>query len=113
MYTIGQFAQLVGLPVSTIRYYEKIGILKPEYINPENHYAHYDSNSYMRALMIIGLKEMGFKLEEMKELFQTNDDAFFYQAIQAKKKEIEREIEHLSAINKKADEYLALYKKEE
>lgn len=111
MYKIGVFCEMTGLPISTIRYYEKIGILKPKRIHHVNHYAYYDTNSYLRAIFIIGLKEMGFKLEEMKELFQVNDDEIFYLAIVAKQKEFESEIERLTAIENKANEYLGLYKK--
>jgi DNA-binding transcriptional MerR regulator len=30
LYTIGQLARAVGLPVSTVRYYERIGLLLPD-----------------------------------------------------------------------------------
>ena len=31
-YTTGQFAKMAGVTLRTIRYYDKIGLLKPSYI---------------------------------------------------------------------------------
>lgn len=41
---ISEVAKIVDLPISTIRYYEKMGIITDEYIlREENNYRNYDA----------------------------------------------------------------------
>lgn len=39
--TIGELSGLTGVNAKSLRYYEKIGVLRPAYINPENGYRFY------------------------------------------------------------------------
>ena len=41
LFTIHQLSKLTGVPIKALRYYEKIQILQPMYINPENNYRYY------------------------------------------------------------------------
>lgn len=63
---IGEFAERTGISKDTIRYYEKIGLLRPEIINK---YREYNNNDVILIETIIKLKQTGFSLLEVKMLF--------------------------------------------
>ena len=66
--TIGQLAQESGLPASTIRYYEGIGVLpQPLRVNGQRRYG----EGAVHRLSVIRLaRACGFRLDEMRDLFQ-------------------------------------------
>ena len=37
-YTIGEISHITGVSKDTLRYYDRIGVFKPEYVDPENQY---------------------------------------------------------------------------
>ena len=41
--TIGQMAKMNHTTISTLRLYDKLGILKPIYVNPNSNYRYYDN----------------------------------------------------------------------
>ena len=66
--TRGQVAQLLGIHPETVRYYEKIGLIEPEF-NPYNCYRHYDGKLVEKLELIILLKRFGFSLKEIGSFF--------------------------------------------
>lgn len=63
MYTSGQFAEIMGTTIRTIRYYDKIGILSAHRnLNGYRYYAEDQKNDY---LTIKTLQLLGFSLEEI------------------------------------------------
>src|SRR3954454_8431718 len=74
--TIGEVARRAGIRPSTLRYYEQIGLLPP----PErtNGRRRYDSNVLDRLKVIHMAQEVGFRLDEIHELFPRDkaDQAF-------------------------------------
>ena len=64
---IGEVARRLNIPSSTIRYYEKIGIM-PEPPRSEAGYRLYDEEHYQRLLFIRRSRELGFTLEEIRGL---------------------------------------------
>lgn len=63
--TIKELAQTTGLPISTIRYYEKKGLL----IAPKrqaNNYRDYDKASINRLYLIKYLSGLGMTLEDIR-----------------------------------------------
>ena len=69
--TIGEVAAQVGLETSTLRYYERIGILpKPQRISGQRRYTH----DILPLLAVIQLaKEANFSLPEIKALLYSDD----------------------------------------
>jgi MerR family transcriptional regulator, redox-sensitive transcriptional activator SoxR len=71
--TIGEVAQRAGLPTSSIRYYERIGLLpEPE---REGGQRRYDADVLGKLGFIGVAQSAGFKLREINELIQGVDDA--------------------------------------
>lgn len=66
--SIGQMAKLNNLSVQTLRHYEKIGILKPSYINEDTGYRYYSMKDFNTIDLIKQCKAMGLSLEEIKEV---------------------------------------------
>lgn len=63
-YSTGQFAKIANVTERTIRYYDKIGLLKPSFVM-ENGYRKYTKSDLLKLQKILSLKHMGFSLEEI------------------------------------------------
>lgn len=66
LYKIGMFSQMNKVTIKTLRHYDEIGLLKPEYIDETNGYRYYTSAQLPRLHQILSLKEIGFSLEEIR-----------------------------------------------
>jgi DNA-binding transcriptional MerR regulator len=71
-YTIGQLARVSGVKTSTIRYYERIGILHPEGRTASN-YRLYDEEALQRLRFIRASQATGFTIEDITNLLRLRD----------------------------------------
>jgi DNA-binding transcriptional MerR regulator len=70
---IGAFAQLVGVSIRTVRYYEELGLLEPTLVT-DGGSRMYDEAAVGRLSRIIQLKElMNFSLEEVRVAVEFDD----------------------------------------
>ena len=69
---IGQLAERVGVPVSTIRYYERRGLLRPDTRTDAN-YRLYDEGAVERLRFVRAAQTAGLKLEEIRQLLSLRD----------------------------------------
>lgn len=72
LHTIGEFALLANVSVKSLRYYEKIGLLKPESVNADTGYRYYSLEQLSRLNRIIALKNLGLSLGEIAQLLADN-----------------------------------------
>ncbi len=68
MYRIGEFSYLFRVTVKTLLHYEKKEIFMPSYVDPFTGYRYYSDEQREEFLNILKLKELGFSLEEVKDL---------------------------------------------
>ena len=68
LYSIGQVSKLCNISQKTLRYYDKIGLIKPDKVDDSNNYRYYSRETLLFVPVIKYYKQMGFKLEEMQEL---------------------------------------------
>jgi len=66
---IGTVADAAGVSVQTIRYYERIGVL-PEPDRSSSGYRQYTPEAIHRLTFITRAQDLGFTLEEIRELLQ-------------------------------------------
>ena len=64
--TIGELAKTNSVSVKALRYYEKIGILKPAYINPHNGYRYYTPKQSLIVSFITTFLELNIPLKNFK-----------------------------------------------
>ena len=66
-YTIGQLAKAVGVATSTIRFYERTGLFKPD-ARTEGNYRQYGEAALGRLRFIRSAQATGFSLDDIREL---------------------------------------------
>lgn len=107
--TIGRVAQSAGVAIDTIRFYEREGLLPAPKRRPSG-YREYDMGTVSRLRFIRRAKDLGFTLEEIRELLALSADrhggvegvreraAARLQAIEARIAELQRVRDGLSEL---------------
>ena len=95
MMKIGEMAQFNRVSVTTLRLYDKVGILKPCYTDPETNYRYYSIHQKARLDMIQYMKELGMSLGEIREILEKGDIQLIESTLISKKKQVKEEIAQL------------------
>lgn len=105
MRTISQVAELTGISIRTLQYYDEIGLLKPNE-RTQSGYRLYGEDALQKLQQILFFKELGFQLKEIKEILDKPDfdriEAFKKQKelLLLKRNRIDRLIQLLSRLEK-------------
>ncbi|MDO4510908.1 MAG: MerR family transcriptional regulator [Bacteroidales bacterium] len=67
---IGEFSKLMQVTVKTLRHYEQRGLLVPDEVDDASGYRFYSLSQMQRLGSIRTLKDLGFSLEEIKDIFE-------------------------------------------
>ena len=67
--TIGELAKAAEVPTSTIRYYERAGLLKPR-ARTHSNYRLYSDEQLQRLLFIRAAQAIGFRLDDVAKLLR-------------------------------------------
>ena len=70
---IKEFAELTGVSVRTLHYYDEIGLLKPSEVDAQNGYRFYDEESLERMREILFYRELDFSLKTIAEILSSPD----------------------------------------
>jgi MerR family transcriptional regulator, mercuric resistance operon regulatory protein len=70
--TIGQLAKSVGVPDSTLRFYERLGLLRPTGRTATN-YRYYGPDARDRLTFIRSAQAAGFELSDIKSMLAFQD----------------------------------------
>jgi MerR family transcriptional regulator, copper efflux regulator len=69
---IGRAAEASGLPAKTIRYYEDIGLIRPD--RRENNYRDYSDAAIHNLRFLARARALGFSIEECRQLLSLYQD---------------------------------------
>lgn len=97
--TIRQFASLCGCNPQTLRYYDRVGLLKPVQVDRWSGYRYYDEEQALAFVKIKNLQRAGFSIEEIRELLDRDNQAIF-RAFEAKIAEAEERLREMKEIQK-------------
>lgn len=99
-YKIGEVSKITGLPISRLRYYDKIGLLSPNYRDSESDYRFYDAYQVEEAYLIEQYQYFGFSLEQIATVLN-NPSHYFENSssiITSRLSELEEEIAYRKKI---------------
>lgn len=68
--SIGEMAKLNNVTIQTLRYYDKLDIFKPEYVNKDNNYRYYTVRQIFYLDIIKYLKFIDMPLEKVKKVIK-------------------------------------------
>ena len=92
---IGQLAQAIDLPTSTIRFYEQKGLLPPAARTAKG-YRQYDTHAIERLKMIKFATSLGFSLDDLPGLFASGE-GLDHQQVMVHLRERKQDIDDLMA----------------
>jgi len=72
LHQIGEVAELVGLSLRTVRYYEEVGLLSAP-ARTEGGFRLYGCEHIDQLLLIKRMKPLGFSIEEMRAVFDARE----------------------------------------
>ena len=99
---IGQLSRRTGVPIDTVRYYEKQQLLPPP-TRTASGYRHYEADDVQRLTFIRRAKTLGFTLEEIRDLLalsraDSGDMAAIRAAAASKLIDVEQRIAELTRV---------------
>ena len=68
---IKEFAEITGVSVRTLHYYDEIGLLRPADVDRVTGYRFYDDQSLLRMQEILFYRELGFSLKSIGEILSS------------------------------------------
>ena len=106
LFQIGTVAKLFHLSVSSLRHYEDIGLLKPEYVSPESGYRYYSARQFEVLSSIRYLRALDLPLPEIADFLKNKDvDRIEEKLRQQKQAVIERQ-QALQRVERRIDNRL-------
>ena len=81
-YSIGKVSTLCAVPIKTLRYYDKIGLLVPEYRKDESNYRYYTQEQILTLFIIRKLRALGIPIKEIHQIVGNRDAAEMGKCIQ-------------------------------
>jgi DNA-binding transcriptional MerR regulator len=68
---IKEFADLTGVSVRTLHYYDEIGLLKPAEVDRHTGYRYYNEESLLRIQEILFYRELDFSLKNICDILSS------------------------------------------
>ena len=108
LFQIGDMAKLFHISVSSLRYYESLGLLTPEFVDPETGYRYYSVRQFEALNTIRYLRALDMPLDEIADFLGNRDVCRIEQKLRDQKAEVVRRKEELARIERKIDNRLRM-----
>ena len=102
--SIGKMADINHLSVATLRLYDKLGLIKPEYVDEETNYRFYDIRQNARLDMIAYMKDLGMSLAEIKDVLKKEDLNIIEDILIKKNEQIHKQIDELKRQHERVEQ---------
>ena len=73
LFPIGEVSKLFHISVSSLRHYENIGLLTPEYVSPDSGYRYYSAGQFEVLNTIRYLRALDLPLSEIEDFLKNRD----------------------------------------
>lgn len=98
MFSIGELARYQNISKQTLIFYDKIGLFRPAYVDPDNKYRYYKASQIDYLDTILIMKEMGFSLGEIQEHMKTYTINTSLIALRKQLTVLDQQIRHLQLV---------------
>ncbi len=95
LYTIGEIARIKGMTVKALRFYDRIGLLKPHRVDPMSQYRYYHADQFLLLDIIKAARGMDISPRSLIPYFQNKDTEGLLQLLDSQKEQALGKIELL------------------
>ena len=106
-FRIGEVSKMFHISVGLLRHYDKIGLLRPEYTDPESGYRYYSVRQFECLNTLRYLRTLDIPLDEISGFLQNRNLDTIHDLLQNQKEEVRRRRQELLQIEHKIDRRLA------
>lgn len=92
LYSIGKMSAIMGVSTQVLRHYCDIGLITPEYVDPDTGYRFFSFSQFHSIDRARYLLKCGFHLSEIKEILEKNDVEYMIQKLHSRQAEVEESI---------------------
>lgn len=107
LFSIGDVARLFHLSVSSLRHYEAVGLVRPEYIDPDSGYRYYGVRQFETLNSIRYLRALDMPLTEIADFLCNRDVERIEEKLMKQKRTVIAGQEELKRIERKIDNRLS------
>lgn len=111
LFTIGEIADIKGMTVKALRFYEKIGLLQPYHVDPATRYRYYSIEQFVYLDIIKASRVMDISPKDLKKVMIKKDMNELSIFLAAQKEnaersldEMKRSIRNIQAVQKAMDD---------
>ena len=110
LFYIGEVARLLGLSPQTLRYYERIGLLRPSVVNQKNGYRQfaYDQIHYIERIRY--LQNLGLSLKDIRSGLVSGNIDDLVACLERRKETIHGKIQELQEVAESIKWYIEYYR---
>ena len=106
LFPIGEVSKLFHISVSSLRHYENIGLLTPEYISPDSGYRYYGTEQFEVLNTIRYLRALDMPLSEIEDFLKNKDIDLIEEKLRQQKEAVLKKQQELQHIVRKIDHRL-------
>jgi DNA-binding transcriptional MerR regulator len=99
LFTIGEISRIKGITAKALRFYDRIGLLKPSSVNPENGYRYYSAEQFIQIDIIRALREIDVSPTEIRTVLAIKNTEKMMEFLDAQRGRIAERIEVLQRMN--------------
>lgn len=103
-YTAGELAGLFDIPKQTMFYYDRMGILEPEFI-AENGYRYYSTTQYLTLEIILFLRKMDISVPDIRDFLKDRSKENLQNLLSDRKKKCLRQLDECKHLLHALDSY--------
>ena len=107
LFPIGEVSKLFHISVSSLRHYENIGLLSPEYISPDSGYRYYSTEQFEVLNTIRYLRALDMPLNEIEDFLKNKDISLISEKLRQQKQAVLKKQQELKRIEQKIERRLS------
>ncbi len=103
LFRIGEVARLFHLSVSTLRHYERLGLVTPERVDPDTGYRYYSARQFEALNTVRYLRALDMPLEEISDFVHNRDLDNIQAKLRQQRETVARKRAELERVQRKID----------
>lgn len=108
-YLLGEVSEITGIHKDTLRFYDKIGLLKPRYVNPDNKYRYYTYDQFWSLDIITCCRSLNIPIKTIKAILASSSNDMVMELLHEHQRTALRLCAYYRKISEDIDWYMEQY----